>query len=630
MSWANYSKIDQAERNILKEQVEIKNLVNNILSNQKPFLMQTTIAAREFEGINPGFKIDGESLIYSDHMIPVANKVDLLSSVDLIQNLDEPEGTIDTQNIHYDDITNCFFISCLSSNGERIPNQRFLIKVSAEDYTVIDKKEIPVFHSDVSKTFVWDRENIYLLTYELKFQAYRKSDLELLWEIDTVERNGFLATCDELDIVLFRDGSWSSANEIKAYNKSNGVEVWTNNSPTQKPYRIMDMVLTPEGKAILFGSNGNITGAKWCEWDTKVASPETLVFSNTSTPDMAYYSYTLSPDGKFAMGGRAESNYVTYFIPNYEGTSLYERAVGGLKYNSSMIARHITIPKNYAKEGGIIYFYNSNSKYWEIFPIYIDKDIDGNILEIKTSEKDYKLEVLSQRIFYGNSTTENLPNVLYPAREKGMHNGKLMLRANASTAPASRTGTYIVSDYKSFSHSASVFYKHIVNTKAPADLKIWAFVEADIDLNEGEAWYSFKYDNTKVSQEREIDEFGEKNYEDILYSGQRLVLSNRTFTKMVNQRVREVRINNALQSEILWINKIEIDGKLLFSEDWTFNRDNNRVVKFNKEIEQGSEIIIYYDLNFIEDYLPIYIHTQREEDSKIPPAINEIVLGYEI
>ena len=105
-----------------------------------------------------------------------------------------------------------------------------------------------------------------------------------------------------------------------------------------------------------------------------------------------------------------------------------------------------------------------------------------------------------------------------------------------------------------------------------------------------------------------------------MYSGQRLVTSNRQFTTILNEKTREIRINNALQSEILWINKIEIDGTLLFSEEWTFN----------KEIEQGSQITIYYDLKFIDNYLPIYIHTKRDDETKIAPVINAIILGYEI
>ena len=252
MSWANFSKIDQAERKILEEQDDIRNLVNNILSNQKPFLMQTTIDAAEFEGINPGFKIDGKRLIYSDHMIPVANKIDMQASVNLIQNLDEVDP-VDTQAVHYDEGTNCFFISCVSSNADRLPSRYFLIKISAEDYAVVDKKEISIFYSEVSKTFVWDQENIYVVTHELKFQAYQKSNLDLLWEMPAAERNGFIATCDELDIVLFRDGNWSSMDEIKAYNKTNGVEVWTNNNTSERPHRIMDMALTPDGKAVLYG-----------------------------------------------------------------------------------------------------------------------------------------------------------------------------------------------------------------------------------------------------------------------------------------------------------------------------------------------------------------------------------------
>ena len=629
MSWANFSKIDQAERKILEEQDDIKNLVSNILSNQKPFLMQTTIDAAEFEGINPGFKIDGKRLIYSDHMIPVANKIDMQSAVNLIQNLDEVDP-VDTQAVHYDEGTNCFFISCVSSNMDRLPSRYFLIKVSAEDYAVVDKKEIPIFYSEVSKTFVWDQENIYVLTHELKFQAYQKSNLDLLWEMPAAERNGFIATCDELDIVLFRDGNWSSMDEIKAYNKTNGVEVWTNNNTVERPHRIMDMALTPEGKAVLYGLySGSPTqyGGKWCEWDTRVSSPPTFVVEDTNKQEMDYYNYVISPDGKFGLCGRKSSNSLFYYTPNYETENLDKRAVTGITYSTSQLTRHIAISKNYIEEGAIAYFYNSASKFWDIVPLFIEQDNEGKIVAIKTAKDDYTLEESYQRI-YVNAGSEFMSSSIYVAREFGVHNGTFILKTN-STTPG-RSGTFIIADYQGFSHSASVFYKHIENTKAPTDLKIWAFVEADLDLNEGEAWYSFNVDQSKTVQTKESDAFGEKNYEEIVYSGQRLVTSNRQFTTVLNEKTREIRINNALQSEILWINKIEIDGTLLFSEEWTFNKDNNRVVKFNKEIEQGSQITIYYDLKFIDNYLPIYIHTKRDDETKIAPVINAIILGYEI
>lgn len=651
MSWSDFAKISQVEKSLKASQETMKNMLNAILINQGNTNMHKVISATEYSQKTTGWQAEDTRLVYgrsTSSVIPTIEVEgagtyrDIIDSrkIKLLQNLDEEINTSDIGYIHYDKTLDSYFICVQSTNSERVPSNYFMVKVNANDLS-ITKKEVQRSHYSYGKVFETDQQNLYIITNDSKLLAIRKSDLVTLWEKTGLSTNqGFVATCDEQDIVLFREASYSSNGEIVALDKTNGVQVWSNQT-TSRPYRIGDMVLTPEGKAILWGAVGSTSGFSWYEWDTttpEYTTPATFAFQDSRTTTMASFdSYKLSKDGKFGLGVR-ENNYIFAFRPKYEG---YEPAappnvnVGELSqinsyFNPSSTGNtfyHVFLHDDYLTHGGLMFTYNSTSRLMYIEPF----DIAPETFTIEHQYRSSELETDKFYLTVGNHVDHNGIRAAYYSRGRNFcfENGKIVLGLHLNGSPAIQRN-FLVLDTPEYNNQASIYYAHQTLTQAPADLKIWAYAEMYGELNEGELWYSFIHDESKRPQEKLVDEHGEKNYEEILESGQRLQLSNREFELTVSANTNSVRINNALQQEILWVSRIYLNGKLLPSQVWKLSRDDNRTLYFDEEIVAGSTVKAVYDLKFINPSLPLYIHSKLNEADKTPPVLHELLLAYEI
>lgn len=596
MSWSNFAKISQVEKSLKASQETMKNMLNAILINQGNTNMHKVINATDYAQKTTGWRADDTRLIYgptTSSIIPTievegtGTHRDIMDTrkIKLLQNLDEEINTSDIGYIHYDKTLDSYFICVQSANSERVPSNYFMVKVNANDLS-ITKKEVQRSHYSYGKVFETDQQNLYIITNDSRLLAIRKSDMITLWEKTGLNTNGgFIATCDEQDIILFRDASYSATGEIVALDKTNGVQVWSYQTMS-KPYRVGDMVLTPEGKAILWGATGSTNGFSWYEWDTTTPEytvPATFRFENTNATTMTSFdSYKLAKDGEFGLAVR-DNNYIYAYRPNYED---YEPATAPSVNTGTLLTvstqftpsstgnnfYHVFLHDDYLTHGGLMFTYNDTSRLVYIEPF----DVAPETYTIKNQYKDSALETEK---FY------------------------LTVRNHVD---------------------------HVGIRAAGYLIKIWAYAEVYGLLNEGEMWYSFAHDESKRPQEKLADEYGEKNYEEILESGQRLQLSNRDFEVTVNANTNNVRINNALQQEILWVSRVYVDGKLLQSEGWRINGDDNRTLYFDEDIHAGSTVKAVYDLRFLGPSLLLYIHSKRDGAEKTPPEIQELLLAYEI
>ncbi|MDK2986800.1 MAG: hypothetical protein PWQ96_2444 [Clostridia bacterium] len=653
MEWANFAKINQLEKSIRR----MGDVLEAILLNQGDTVIQKVIKATEYDKKSTGWIKNDDQLIYglaASSPFPTIETTgtNLMQEITdgrkykLLENMDEGLTNSAVEYIHFDKNTNSYFMAVKSSDNERIPSPYFMVKIDADDFS-ITKKEVAVAFTSIGKIFQTDQSNLYVITRDNKLVAIRKSDLATLWEKTGLNTNmGYIATCDEQDIVLLRDAVWNSASGvIVALHKSNGEEVWSNQS-TNAPYRLGDMVLTPEGKAILWGSSGSNSGSVWCEWDTTTppyTAPATFRFENASSIAMrtADVGYRLAKDGRFAISVR-DNNYIMAFQPNYEnyepgippsivsGTLRQLQTGGFIPISASYSFRSIFIHEDYGKHGGFIITYDTYSNLY--YNYYIQMfEVEENSLIIRKPTANSKLEL--DLITLSEGHNPNYVGKQIQSLRSGevfyFENGKIIAQLYLPAGDGAERD-FLVLDYEGYNNQASVYYAHDTPTQAPADLKIWAYAEAYCDLNQGEMWYSFDYNPSKRPQEKLQDEYGEKNYEPILESGQRLQLANRKFTVTISSGTNSVRINNALQQEILWVNQVYVDDVLLQSNQWSFSEDDNRTIYFEEDIEAGSKVKILYDLKFLDAYLPLYIHSRLDTADKIPPVLHELLLAYEI
>lgn len=651
MEWANFAKINQVEKSVRR----MGDLLDAILLNQGNTVIQKVIKATEYDKKSTGWIENNDQLIYGlavPSALPtiettgahLTQEITDVRKYKLLQNMDEELIASAVEYIHFDKNANSYFIFVRSSNSERIPSPYFMVKVDAGDFS-ITKKEVAVAFTSAGKIFQTDQNNLYVITRDNKLVAVRKSDLATLWEKTDLNTNiGYVATCDEQDVVLLRDANWSTPGEIVALHKSNGEEVWSNQS-TSNPSRVGDMVLTPEGKAILWGSYGSDSGGVWCEWDTTTppyTTPAVFRFQDTSSSTMrtANVGYRLAKDGKFAIGVR-ENNTILAFRPNYEDyepgvpPNVVSGELSRLQTSFSPVStyhdfRSIFIHEDYKKHGGFIITYSSSSN--SFYNYYIQMfEVEENSLIIRQPATNSKLELNSITLSEGRGV--NYVGKQIQGLRSGdvfcFENGKIIVQLYLQTGNGAERD-FLILDYEDYNNQASVYYAHDTPTQAPADLKIWAYAEAYCDLNQGEMWYSFAYDQSKRPQEKFQDEYGEKNYEPILESGQRLQLANRKFTVTISSRTNSVRINNALKQEILWVNQVYVDGVLLQSNQWGFSENDNRTIYFEGDVEAGSEVKVLYDLKFLDAHLPLYIHSKLNEADKTPPVLHELLLAYEI
>lgn len=375
MEWANFAKINQVEKSVRR----MGGVLDAILFNQGNTVIQKVIKATEYDKKSAGWIGNDDQLVYG---LAVSSALPTIETTGahltqeitdgrkykLLQNMDEELIASAVEYIHFDKNANSYFMAVRSSDNERNPSPYFMVKIDAGDFS-ITKKEVAVAFTSVGKILQTDQNNLYVITKDNKLVAVRKSDLATLWEKTGLNTNqGFVATCNEQEIILLRDANWSAPGEIVAIHKASGEEVWSNQS-VSNPGRVGDMVLTPEGKAILWGSYGNDYGGVWCEWDTTTppyTTPATFRFENTSSSTMrhANVGYRLAKDGKFAIGVR-ENNTILAFRPNYEEyepgvpPSVVAGTLRQLQTSFSPVStyhdfRSIFIHEDYGKHGGFI------------------------------------------------------------------------------------------------------------------------------------------------------------------------------------------------------------------------------------------------------------------------------------
>lgn len=470
--------------------------------------------------------------------------------------------------------------------------------------------------------FTWDENNLYLLDSDQsttwKVKAYRKSDMTLLWSSSAYSgRALFITTHANSDGVFV----YTSNVNPKGFNKTDGENNWTAGT-YHSPYTEMfnDWVLTYDGKLWITDRYGYESGGAG-SYGVRARYFDTSL-SNSSLTNTVSYSGKLST-GHFYIDVDTAN---LYFMPNNRYIFIFDLLTDTTSYSASISHGSINSEFNlnvYVCEGVSIDSQNKNvTSVWRdesdgnmyVISHEIDQT-DGVLLNAikpaikiprSTNAPDYTDEyfVVSKGIFKRAAQDDTISLV----QNKG--NGEYTLDVRKKAEPPTE---------------AWVKYSKVVTTSPPADLKIWksAKIDSTIPTN-NDLWL------TMNGQPKNTDENGEPNFENIISTQHNLIISDRKYNETLNAATSKIRIKNALQTNILWVNKVELNGRVTLSKEWSLSGEDNRTITFLDILNIGDNVTVYYDLDYTNDSLPFYVNMKRIDPLDEGATINQIVLTYEV
>jgi hypothetical protein len=575
---------------VSKQIKDNRNLIDNLIAMNKPLHMQKQIDGSNFESSSGSGKASGTKAIFAD--------VESAMTIKLAE-INNGAGAI--YQIHYDNVLGCYFAATQSGLQKYDLNGTLIGSISPA-YT-----NGFVFTTNNRGNFTWDANNVYLAdrngTTDAIVKAYRKSDLVLLWQTTIAHRVDFLTTQDNLDKVFLRGNGFT----YKGLNKTDGVQSWASGD-TYDPYASwFDFRATKNGYLMITDRYGYDSttyghyGVRVRVWDIAINGSTLTQYVTSNTAKVG--RHMIEDDGVYLYWVTGTMLRVFDIFNQSIKQTIYESSIDsamGISTNEAY-----TISSSSDNQNIVSVWRNTSVTPITYFAITHKKSSDGFSLlyDIKPA-----IELVSEEKTY--STLFEMAQGDFIALSKYLDG------TNQSGVIYKEASPPILAHFK---------YNHAVSTSAPATLKMWAFAELLTTINaNNQLWV------TLDGLDKNTNANGEPNFEDITSQDYRFIVNDRVYEETAGSATDKIKVKNALQANILWANKVEVNGSIISSDSWTLSTNDNRTITFKNTLNMGDVVEIYYDMNFIQSSLPFFVHISRIDSSDLAPSIDSVVLAYEI
>ena len=594
--------------NVEKQLIDTNNILANLLATSEPVIFRKQITGATVSKLDAGAKVNGTTVQFNTYDQGFKTKV---SRTFLLGDADQG-ATI--SKIHYDANLNCYFVIAQRATQPTY----FLAKLDA-NFNLIGK--IETLMENLYPTFTYDDTKIYLIdnnytTDISKIRCIDKASFTQTWAVDMPN----VATdVTYKDIAVNRNSNNLAIAvpnyPIKILNKTNGSVIRT--STDNAPSAICGCAVLDNGNFVIATYYGYVAGAgyfgcRWYEWTATGPTTATQWQNNNNGYIQTAY-WRIKPDGSGVYVQPASGRGVVYFYFSQDRSTLNRTSVSG-SFGSGTWENQlgIAIDENFTRAIVVFVDDGSPSTYY-VGSYEITTPTSWTLLPANTTD--------SYISSYQNMFLDFSSMIGSGAASMSFQGEYIIFRGSNDPSGAAKYNFFSAPNTPLQSFAK---YAYTVSTTPPADLKLWAYVDIDVSKNGGEAWFSFGEADKATNGD------GEANYEDITSTLYRVQLSNRGFEKTMSAPGNSVKINNALQSTILWVNRVEVNGQTLLSSDWEFSTDDNRTVIFKNPLAAGDVVKVYYDLYYNGSSLPFTIHFKRAAKTDPSPIINSIVLAYEV